>query len=48
MNSVSLGQVAGRSKPIPLDHGWIRGAIQVGTCLGVEAASLPGFSASGA
>jgi 6-phosphofructokinase 1 len=48
MNSVSLEQVAGRNKPIPLDHGWIRGAIQVGTCLGVDAASLPGFSAPGA
>ena len=36
MSSVSLEEVAGKNKPIPMDHGWIRGAIQVGTCLGAD------------
>ena len=39
MSSVPLEEVAGKNKPMPMDHGWLRGAIQVGTCLGVE----PGF-----
>lgn len=40
MDSVLLQEIAGRSKPIPMDHGWIRGAYQVGVCLGVEQSSL--------
>ena len=36
MSSVPLQDVAGKNKPVPMDHGWLRGAIQVGTCLGVE------------
>lgn len=36
MNSVALDKVAGRGKPIPTDHGWIRGALQVGATLGVK------------
>lgn len=36
MSSVPLEEVAGKNKPVPMDHGWLRGAIQVGTCLGVE------------
>ena len=39
MSSVPLEEVAGKNKPLPMDHGWLRGAIQVGTCLGVD----PGF-----
>ncbi len=39
MSSVPLQEVAGKNKPVPMDHGWLRGAIQVGTCLGIE----PGF-----
>ncbi|MFZ3071061.1 MAG: ATP-dependent 6-phosphofructokinase [Anaerolineaceae bacterium] len=39
MSSVPLEEVAGRGKPIPQDHGWIRGAYQVGTCLGVHPTS---------
>ena len=35
MNSVPLSEVAFKGKPIPPNHGWIRGALQVGTCLGV-------------
>ncbi len=35
MSSVPLEDVVDRGKPIPLDHNWIRGAYQVGTCLGV-------------
>ena len=35
MSSIALEEVAGKCKPIPPDHGWIRGAYQVGTCLGV-------------
>ncbi len=37
MNSVPLKEVAGINKTVPLEHGWMRGAIQVGTCLGVNA-----------
>jgi 6-phosphofructokinase 1 len=36
MSSVTLADVAGKNKPVPLDHGWLRGAIQVDTCLGVD------------
>ena len=36
MSSVPLQDVAGKNKPVPMDHGWLRGAVQVGTCLGVE------------
>ncbi len=36
MSSVPLEEVAGKNKPVPMDHGWLRGAVQVGTCLGVE------------
>ena len=36
MNSVPLSEVAFKGKPIPPNHGWIRGALQVGTCLGVD------------
>ncbi|MGB4594492.1 MAG: ATP-dependent 6-phosphofructokinase [Anaerolineaceae bacterium] len=36
MNSVPLENVAGKGKPIPPDHGWIRGALQVGATLGVK------------
>ncbi len=39
MSSVLLEEVAGKNKAVPMDHGWLRGAIQVGTCLGVD----PGF-----
>lgn len=31
---VPLGEVAGNRKSIPLDHPWIRSAIETGTCLG--------------
>jgi len=34
IGSVPLEDVAGRTKPIPLDHSWIISAHQVGTCLG--------------
>ncbi len=34
IGSVALEDVAGRTKPIPLDHSWIISAHQVGTCLG--------------
>lgn len=40
MSSIELGKVAGQNKPVPLDHGWLRGAIQVETCLGVAADSI--------
>ena len=40
MSSVSLATVAGKNKPVPMDHGWIRGAIQVDTCLGVDASDI--------
>ncbi len=40
MSSVSLAAVAGKNKPVPMDHGWIRGAIQVDTCLGVNASEI--------
>lgn len=40
MSSVPLAQVAGKNKPVPMDHGWLRGAIQVGTCLGCAVESL--------
>mgnify|MGYP001000645392 CR=1 FL=1 len=36
MSSIALEEVAGKNKAIPLDHGWLRGAIQVDTCLGVS------------
>ena len=35
MGSVPLEEVVDRHKVIPPDHAWIRGAYQVGTCLGV-------------
>ena len=35
MGSVPLEEVVDRHKLIPSDHAWIRGAYQVGTCLGV-------------
>jgi len=35
MGSVPLEEVVDRHKIIPPDHAWIRGAYQVGTCLGV-------------
>lgn len=35
MGSVPLEEVVDRHKVIPSDHAWIRGAYQVGTCLGV-------------
>ncbi|MGI6251183.1 MAG: 6-phosphofructokinase [Anaerolineaceae bacterium] len=41
MNSIALEDVAGKGKPIPADHGWIRGALQLGTCLGVEDTTEP-------
>ena len=31
---VPLDQVAGKRKPVPLDHPWIAAARAVGTCLG--------------
>ncbi len=34
IESVAFEYVAGKSKPIPLDHQWIASARQVGTCLG--------------
>lgn len=40
MSSVPLAQVAGKNKPVPMDHGWLRGAVQVGTCLGVGCEAL--------
>ncbi len=33
---VSLDEVAGKRKTVPLDHPWIAAARQVGTCLGYE------------
>lgn len=42
MGSVPLEEVVNRHKVIPPDHAWIRGAYQVGTCLGVvPPATLP-------
>jgi len=35
VTSVPLDEVAGKAKLMPLDHDWIRGSFQVGTCLGV-------------
>jgi len=35
MGSVPLEEVVDRHKVVPSDHAWIRGAYQVGTCLGV-------------
>jgi 6-phosphofructokinase 1 len=32
--TVSLKEVVGRKKLVPLDHQWIRAARNVGTCLG--------------
>jgi 6-phosphofructokinase len=40
MSSVPLEEIAGKGKPIPSEHGWIRGALQVGTCLGCSMESL--------
>lgn len=34
ITSVALEEVAGRTKPMPMDHAWITSARQVGTCLG--------------
>jgi ATP-dependent phosphofructokinase / diphosphate-dependent phosphofructokinase len=31
---VKLEDVAGKNKPVPIDHPWIRSARQVGTCMG--------------
>ncbi len=42
MSSVPLEDVAGKNKPIPMDHGWLRGAIQVGTCLGIAPSVITG------
>lgn len=42
MSSVSLEAVAGKNKAVPMDHGWIRGAIQVDTCLGVNSSEIIG------
>ena len=42
MSSVPLEDVAGKNKPVPMDHGWLRGAIQVGTCLGVAPKVITG------
>jgi len=36
MSSVALEDVVDKHKLVPADHGWVRGAYQVGTCLGVE------------
>lgn len=36
MSSVLLSDVVGKNKPVPMDHGWLRGAIQVDTCLGAQ------------
>ena len=35
VTSVPLDEVAGKAKLMPLDHDWIRGSFQVGTCLGI-------------
>ncbi len=35
MSSVPLESIAGKGKPIPSDHGWLRSALQVGATLGV-------------
>ena len=40
VTSVPLDEVAGKAKQMPLDHDWIRGSFQVGTCLGVSDLSL--------
>ncbi|HZK16759.1 MAG TPA: hypothetical protein VFC66_00810, partial [Anaerolineaceae bacterium] len=42
MSSVPLEKIAGKNKPVPMDHGWLRGAIQVDTCLGVESSLITG------
>ena len=42
MSSVPLEKIAGKNKPVPMDHGWLRGAIQVDTCLGVESSLIIG------
>ncbi len=42
MSSVPLEDVAGKNKQIPMDHGWLRGAIQVGTCLGIAPSVITG------
>jgi 6-phosphofructokinase 1 len=31
---VPLEQVAGKRKPVPPDHSWVKAARHVGTCLG--------------
>ncbi len=36
VTSVPLDEVAGKAKLMPLDHDWIRGSFQVGTCLGIS------------
>ncbi|HPS32764.1 MAG TPA: hypothetical protein PKW57_04625, partial [Anaerolineaceae bacterium] len=36
MSSTPLEDVVDKHKLVPADHGWIRGACQVGTCLGVK------------
>lgn len=46
MNSVPLEAIAGKGKPIPPDHGWIRGALQVGATLGVKDVIKPLDSSS--
>ncbi len=40
MSSVPLEDVVDKHKLVTADHGWIRGAYQVGTCLGVK---IPGL-----
>ena len=40
MSSVPLEDVVDKHKLVTADHGWIRGAYQVGTCLGVEISGL--------
>lgn len=40
MSSIPLEEVAGKNKPVPMDHGWLRGAIQVDTCLGITNDSI--------
>lgn len=34
LGSIPLEEVAGKTKPMPIDHAWIISARQVGTCLG--------------
>lgn len=36
MASVALEEISGQVKRMAVDHGWLRGACQLGTCLGIE------------